>query len=105
MLVQKSSPVRTYELTYLVGSGYTTAETASLQDQITALIGKYNGKIVEVIDWGKKALAYPIHHEGKSHVEANYTHIVLEMPAERAQKFANDVKMKREIIRSLLVVR
>jgi small subunit ribosomal protein S6 len=105
MLAKKVSPARTYEITYLVGSGYTTAETASLQDSITALVGKNDGKIVEVNDWGKKQLAYPIRHEGKNHTEANYTHLVVEMPAKAADEVAHALKLKKEVIRSLVVVR
>jgi ribosomal protein S6 len=105
MLVKKSVPVRVYELTCLAGGGYTTAEVAALQDQITALIGKHKGKVVEVNDWGKKTLAYTIHHDGKAHTEASYLHVVAELPANEAVTLAHELKMKKEIIRSLVVVR
>ncbi|MDR0462806.1 MAG: 30S ribosomal protein S6 [Pseudomonadales bacterium] len=105
MATTKTAPTRTYEFTYLVGVGYTSAETAAFQDQITTLVGKHKGKIEEVVDWGKKLLAYPIKHEGKTHTEANYHHLIIEMPADKAKAFSEAVKLKREIIRSLIVVR
>jgi ribosomal protein S6 len=105
MLVNKTSPTRTYEITYLVGSGYTAAEMAALQDNVVALVGKHKGKIVEIVKKRKKTLAYPIHHEGKNHVEANYTHLVVEMVAEKVDEIGLALKLKKEIIRSLVVVR
>ena len=105
MLVKKTSPTRTYEIAYLVGSGYTTAEAAALQDGVVALIGKHKGKIVEVVDWGKKSLAYQINYEGKNHTEASYMHLVVELAAKEAQAVAHALKLKKEIIRSLVVAR
>ncbi|MBQ6154916.1 30S ribosomal protein S6 [bacterium] len=105
MLVKKEQPVREYELTYLVGSAYTTAEMNSLQDSIVTLIGKNGCEIVDTQDWGKKTLAYKIKKDGKAHSEAVYTHLVIKMAANKVQALARAVELKREVLRSLLVVR
>ncbi len=98
-------PKREYELTYLVGSGYTTAELNSIQDAVVALVGKSGGEILETQDWGKKALAYKIKKDGKAHEEAVFTHLVIRLEADKVAALNKSVDFKREILRSLLVVR
>ncbi len=105
LLVKKKSPQREYELTYVVGSGYTTAELNSLHDSIVALIGKNDGSINQTIDWGKKSLAYPIKKDGKTHVEGTYTHLEIKMPAGKVAALNREIDLKKEILRSLLVVK
>jgi small subunit ribosomal protein S6 len=97
--------VREYELTYLVGTGYTTAEMNSLQDEIVALIGKNAGEIVETKDWGKKTLAYPIKKDGKVLTEAVYSHLVIKLSPAKAKVVSKGVELKRQVLRSLLVLK
>ncbi len=104
MLVKKEEISRTYELTYLIASGYTTAEMNSIQDSVVAMIGKSEGEIVETNDWGKKTLAYEIKKDGKKHNEAVYVHLVVKLPAKNVQSLAKNVELKKEVLRSLLVV-
>ena len=105
MLVEKKEPVREYELTYLVGTGYTTAEMNSIQDEIVSLLGRGDGEIVETVDWGKKTLAYHIVKDGRTHTEAVYTHMVVKLPASRVRTVARDIELKKPILRSLLVAK
>lgn len=105
LLAKKQIPTREYELTYLVGSGYTAAELNSIQDSIVTLIGKNGGEIVETQDWGKKPLAYGIKKDGKAHEEAVYTHLVLKLPVDKVLSVRKSVDFKREILRSLLVIK
>ncbi len=105
LLAKKTSPVREYELTYLVGTGYTTTELNLVQDAIVTLIGKNGGEILETLDWGKKPLAYVIKKDGKAYQEALYTHIRLTLPADQVASLSKNIDFKREIIRSLLIVK
>lgn len=102
-LVEKVVPTRNYEVTYLVNSGLTSSELTALRDEIATLIGKHKGKVIETEDWGKKNLAYVIKTGDKSHSEAFYTHLVVEMPANEVLKLDKDLQLKKEIIRSLVV--
>ena len=104
MLVKKQDELREYELTYLVGTGYTTAEMNSVQDEIVTLIGKSSGEIVETRDWGKKALAYKIKKDGKVYTEAVYTQLVVKLPASKALGLSRAVELNKPVLRSLLVV-
>ncbi len=105
MLVSKKQVMREYELTYLVGASYTTAEMNSIQDAVVSLVGKNEGEIVETQDWGKKALAYVIKKDGKAYDEAVYTQLIIKLPAEKAQELNKSIELKKEVLRSLLVVR
>ena len=69
------------------------------------LVGKNDGEIVDTQDWGKKSLAYKIQKDGKANVEGVYTHLVLKMPADKVLALSKSVDFKREILRSLLVVK
>lgn len=102
-LVEKVVPTRNYEVTYLVNSGLTSSELTAIRDEVASLVGKHKGKIVETEDWGKKTLAYVIKTGDKSHNEAFYTHLIVEMPASEMPKLDKDLQLKKEIIRSLVV--
>lgn len=105
LLEKQAAAKREYELTYLVGSGYTTSELSSIQDAIVTLVGKNGGEIVETQDWGKKPLAYKIKKDGKAHEEAVYTHLVIRLSADKVAALSKSVDFKREILRSLLVLK
>ena len=98
-------PLREYELTYLVGTGYTTAEINSLNDEIVTMIGKSGGEISETADWGKKKLAYTIKKDGKLYTEAIYTHLLIKMPGDKLNDFSRGLDLKKPVIRSLLVLK
>lgn len=100
-----SQSFREYELTYLTGIGYTTAEINSLNDEIVALIGKSGGEIITTDDWGKKKLAYAIKKDGKLYTEAIYTHLVIKMPVNKLNDLNRNIDLKRPILRSLLVLK
>jgi small subunit ribosomal protein S6 len=105
MLVKKTARWAEYELTYLVGSGYTTTEMSSLQDEMVSLVGKNGGEILETANWGKRPLAYKIKKDGKTHTEAVYTQLVVKLPVENSQSLARNVELKKAVLRSLLVIR
>lgn len=100
-----SQNFREYELTYLIGAGYTTAEINSLNDEIVALIGKSGGEIINTDDWGKKKLAYAIKKDGKLYQEAIYTHLVIKMPVDKLNDLNRNIDLKRPVLRSLLVIK
>jgi len=105
MLVERKDEVREYEITYLVGSAYTTAEINSIRDSVVALVGREGGEIVDTQDWGKKELAYVIKKDGKRYNEALYTHLVVKLAASRAREVIRAIELKREVIRSLMIER
>lgn len=102
-LVKTTPRSRFYEVTYLVGSDITSSELATLRDEVATLIGKNQGTIKNTEDWGKRDLAYPIKKAGKTSKEGTYTHLTIEIPADKTQKLARELELKRGILRHLLV--
>lgn len=102
-LVTATPRSRFYEVTYLVGSDITSSELATLRDEVVTLVGKNQGAIKNTEDWGKRDLAYPIKKAGKTHREGTYTHLLIEMSADKTQKLARELELKRGILRHLIV--
>jgi small subunit ribosomal protein S6 len=96
--------VKTYEFTYLLPEFLTSAEVTKATEEVEKLVKKHKGKIVSTEDWGKKNLAYKVVNGGKKHVEALFTHVIIEFTPKHVQKFEKDVYLNETIIRHLLVV-
>lgn len=104
MELVKDKRVRQYELTYLLPEVLTSAEVTGVKEAIEGLLKKNKISIVSQEDWGKQALAYPIKFKSKKQYEAHYFHMVLEAEAVNVPKFENDLYLKQEVIRHLLVI-
>lgn len=104
MELVKDKRVRQYELTYLLPEALSSTEVASAKEAVESLLKKHKISIVSQEDWGKKALAYPIKFKSQKQYEAHYLHMVLEAEAVHMPKFENDLYLKQEVIRHLLVV-
>ena len=102
-LVETIIPNRFYEVTYLVASDLTSSELATIHDEVNTLIGRHSGTIKNTDDWGKRDLAYPIKDAGKTYREGTYTHLLIEMPANKTQKLARELELKRGLLRNLIV--
>ena len=100
----RDKKVRTYELTYLLPEALTSSEVATVKEAIEQLLKKNKITIVSQEDWGKKELAYPIKYKSKKQNEAYYTHMVLEADSSDMPKFENDLYLKQEVIRHLIVI-
>lgn len=104
MELVKDKRVRKYELTYLLPGVLTSAEATQAKEVIVALLKKNKITIVSQEDWGKRELAYPIKYKSKKQNEAYYTHMVLEAESSDMPKFENDLYLKQEVIRHLIVI-
>jgi small subunit ribosomal protein S6 len=102
LIADKSA--KKYEFTYLLPEFYTTAEVAKTVSEIEDLVKKHKGTIVSTEDWGKKDLAYKIKKDGKTHAQALYTHMIIELEAKSTPQFEKDVYLNERIVRHLLVV-
>lgn len=56
-----------YELTFILRTDVEAGKSKRLTDRLEKSIAKYQGTLVGVEDLGDKALAYPIHKEGRGH--------------------------------------
>ena len=86
MKLVKNSSQRDYEVTYLLTGDLLDAEVAKIRKEITDLVTKLKGKVVEEQDWGRKLLAYKIRHLGTAHQEAIFTHLIVQLAPEKVRK-------------------
>ena len=100
----KVSTPRLYELTYLVPGTASEAELNQVKTDVEALFKKYSVKVEQNDDWGRRALAYVITHEGKKQHDAFYTYFVLSMTPEGVPAFDHDINLHAKIMRHLLTV-
>ena len=105
MKLVKESIKREYELTYLVTGDLLDADVAKIRKEITDLITKFKGKIIEEVDWERKLLAYKIRHAGKAHIEAIFTHLLIELSPSKAQKLDKEMTLHNQVMRHLLVLK
>lgn len=100
----EQNQARRYELTYLVPPVYTDSELSQIHQRVEQLVQKHHGSVVEKQDWGKKHLAYVIHHQSKRYDQAVYMHMIVSTPAQDAQQFEKELYLQPEVMRHLFVV-
>ncbi|MFA6814153.1 MAG: hypothetical protein GX943_03975 [Candidatus Pacebacteria bacterium] len=105
MNLVKNSSQREYEATYLLTGDLLDAEVAKIRKEITDVVVKLKGKVVEELDWERKLLAYKIHHAGKTHQEAIFTHLIVQLAPEKVRKLNKELDLHRQIMRHLLIQR
>ncbi len=103
--IVKDTAETQYELTYLLPPSYTDAQLKEIQEKVKKLVQKNDGKIVAEDDWGKKALAYEIKHNGERYQTAHYVHWTVEFEPEKAAEFKPGLNLVDEVMRYLLVVK
>ena len=86
MKLVKNSSQRDYEVTYLVTGDLLDADVAKIRKEMSEVVVKLKGKVVEEIDWERKLLTYKIRHAGKAHHEAIYTHLIIQLAPDRLKK-------------------
>jgi len=105
MKLVKESIKREYELTYLLTGDLLDADVAKIRKEIVDLVTKFKGKVLEENDWERKLLAYKIRHGGKAHVEAIFTHLIIELSPSKVQKLDKEMTLHNQIMRHLLVLK
>ncbi len=90
--------MREYELAVLYHPDL-EVDLSKAEDRIATIIKNNKGKITGTDNWGKRKLAYPI----KKLDHAVYVFYSVELPAEKAQKVDETLRITDEVIRFLLV--
>ena len=88
-----------YELIYIVRPEVTEEELPNILNKMSESIGKLGGKVVEVTQWGKKRLTFPI----KKCIEGNYILTRMELGPASAKELESTFRFPDEILRHLLV--
>lgn len=103
MKILKDEQTRLYELTYLVPAVFTQSEIDKIREDVTTLVKKFKGEVVDSQDLGKKSLAYSIRHNSKDVNEAIFTYLEINLLPAQAIEFEKQVYLLPNLIRHLLV--
>lgn len=77
----------------------TPAKRKTATGKIADLVGDFNGKIVQTLEWGQKALSYPI---GNAESGFYYT-LCLETAGEDIKKLNDKLRVDEGILRYLII--
>jgi small subunit ribosomal protein S6 len=88
-----------YELVYIVSPEVTDEEMPNILNKVSESVTKIGGSVTELVQWGRKRLAYPIKKFG----EGNYVFARIEMKPAVTRELEANLKLSNEVIRHLLV--
>jgi small subunit ribosomal protein S6 len=91
--------VSNYELVYIVSPTTSEEEIPKILGKVSEYITKVGGTVVEVVQWGRKRLTYPIKKFG----EGNYVLTRVEIKPEAVKGLEASLKLSNEIIRYLVI--
>ena len=93
--------MKNYELTYLISSEISEAETQQLQAQVVSLIQTEGGIILEEkMPFGRK-LAYPVKKQSQAYLSC----LVFQLEPEKLKDLEKKLKEINQILRYLLLVK
>lgn len=93
------SITRQYELVYIMSSTATEQETSDLHAQIEAVVSRFDGKIDNTENWGRRKLAYEI---GR-HKEGTYVLELISGSGEMVKELDRRLRVSDQVIRHLIV--
>ncbi len=88
-----------YELIYIVNPEISDNDLSNVQAKINSIVAKIGGTVVNVNNWGRKKLAYPIKKFG----EGNYIFTQIEMKSSATKELEANLKLANEVLRHLLI--
>ncbi len=91
---------RLYETTFIVNGSLDDAQTEAVIAKVQEIITKNGGEVVSLIRWGRKRLAYPIHHKNNGF----YVNCEFNAYPQFIQEFKRFYFLEENIIRYLLIV-
>lgn len=93
--------MRNYELAYIARPDLDEDSLTDLQGQIQGWIESAGGKVVEVEQWGRRRMAYPI----DEHRDGYYYFIHSEMPSDGPPAVEQDLQVTEQVLRYMLIRR
>ena len=90
--------MRNYELAYIADPDLDEASLSELQEKVTGWVTAVGGKVVNVDNWQKRRLAYPINKQD----EGYYVFLQVEMPPDAGQALERDLRINEQILRFMI---
>ena len=88
-----------YELVFILAPDAPDESVEGITNSITQFISGKDGVIVNVEQWGKKKLAYPIKHSS----EGNYVLVRFQMSPAFCQELEASLEISEDVLRHLLI--
>ena len=88
-----------YELIYIISPEVTDEQVPDVLNKASESINRVGGNVTEVVEWGRKKMAYPI----RKFADGNYVFTRLEMEPASAKDLEANLRLSDEILRHLLI--
>ena len=88
-----------YETTVVTRNEMTDDALKTLKDRLTAIVVSFGGEIVEIEDWGKKRLAFPIKKESRG----QYTYLAYTGKPGVVAELERNLRIHEHVLRYLTV--
>jgi small subunit ribosomal protein S6 len=91
--------VPNYELVYIIDPVVTDEALSNVLGKVNEYVTKTGGTVNEVVQWGRKKMAYPI----KKCKEGNYKLARIDLKPSAIRELEASLKLSNEVIRHLLI--
>jgi len=88
-----------YELVFILSPDVTDEEVPNVINRVSDTVKKVGGSVSEIIQWGRKKMAYPI----KRFAEGNYMLAKLELKQASIRELEASLRLSGEVLRHLLI--
>jgi len=89
---------RDYELGFILTPEVNEEQTRAILERIEQIVNTHGGKIMQVNQWGRRRLAYPIQH----HRDGFYVFVDMVLTPETVNELDRTLKVSEEVIRHLI---
>ena len=89
---------RDYELGFIINPEVSEEQTRAIVERIEQIVRNSDGQVVRVNQWGRRRLAYPIHH----YRDGNYVFIDMVLAPETVLELDRTLKVSEEVLRHLI---
>ncbi|MEJ2739617.1 MAG: 30S ribosomal protein S6 [Dehalococcoidia bacterium] len=88
-----------YELIYIINPEVSDEELPQVIEKMSQSVANAGGNVVEVAQWGRKRMAYPI----RRFAEGNYVFNRIELEPVKVKEIEANLRLSDEVLRHLVV--
>lgn len=92
---------RDYQLGVVISPDVGEDQARALVDRISTIVANHDGRVIRVIAWGRRRLAYPIEHQR----DGLYFWFDMQLPPTQVAAVEQQLRVNEAIIRHLLTLR
>ena len=90
--------MRNYELAYIANPDLDEEALTALEERVQGWIDAQEGNIVEVDNWGRRKLAYPI----QDYRDGYYYFVTVELPSSGPAALEQDLSVTEDVLRFMI---